>query len=159
MITYLALCSSTFIYGQYTTAIGFRVGETTGLTAKSFRSNSTAVEGIIGIWNRGFSVTGLYEKYAPAFGNEQLNWYYGGGAHLAFVTSKRSYRWYDYGQRRFYYDDGGVGIGIDGAIGLEYKILRAPIAFSLDFKPFVEFNTSGGAWVSLDPGVGMKIAF
>jgi hypothetical protein len=159
MITILALCSACSAYGQYRTAIGLRLGETSGITLKRAVANAAMVEGIIGIWNRGLSATILYEIYASAFSATGLNWYYGGGGHLAVVTYQRGYRWYDYGQRRFYYDDGGMGIGIDGVIGLEYKFQKAPVAFSLDLKPFLEFNTRGGAWVALDPGLGVKVAF
>jgi hypothetical protein len=79
--------------------------------------------------------------------------------HVALETHRRGYSWYDYGQRRFYYREDGIGLGIDGMIGLEYSIPGAPVAFSLDMKPFLEFNTNGGAWVSLDPGLGVKVAF
>jgi len=158
MITLLALCSVCSGYGQYNTAIGLRLGETSGLTIKTAVADAAMLEGIVGIWNRGLSATLLYEIYAPAFASG-LSWYYGGGGHVALVTHRSGYSWYDYGQRRFYYNDGGAGIGIDGVAGLEYKIPKAPIAFSLDLKPFLEFNTRGGAWVSLDPGLGMRVAF
>ena len=64
-----------------------------------------------------------------------------------------------WGDRYYHYHQGGIGLGIDGVIGLEYKIPTIPIAISIDVKPFLEVNTSGGAWLSLDPGLGIKIAF
>jgi hypothetical protein len=30
---------------------------------------------------------------------------------------------------------------------------------SFDLKPFIEFNTRGRAWTSLDPGLGIKVTF
>jgi hypothetical protein len=145
------------VNAQYNTAIGLRGGETSGLTIKGFVSDDAALEGIIGVWSHGFTGTLLYEIHAPAFNANGLNWYFGAGGHLAFYSGYHD--WYRYGQRRYHYYDDGLGIGIDGVLGLEYKIPRAPIAFSLDLKPFIEFNTYGGSWVSLDPGVGIKVAF
>lgn len=142
--------------GSYKTAIGIRAGETSGLTIKQFIGSSTALEGIIGMWSHGFSTTLLFEKYVPTGSVAGLNLYYGAGGHLAFETV--DYGWY-YRHERFYrYRHDHFGIGIDGIVGLEYKIPSIPIAFSLDLKPFIEFQTHGVAWVSLDPGLGVKVA-
>ncbi len=140
----------------YRTAIGLRVGGTSGLTIKHFNGRGAALEGIIGIWNDAFSVTGLYEKYAGA-GLSGLNWYYGGGFHVAAESN----RYYNRGRYyyRDYYSNGGVGIGVDGIVGIEYKINPIPFAISLDLKPFFEINTNGGAFFALDPGLGLKFAF
>jgi hypothetical protein len=48
---------------------------------------------------------------------------------------------------------------MDGIIGIEYKIAPIPLAVSLDMKPFFEMNTNGRAYLSLDPGIGVKVAF
>ncbi|MES2588881.1 MAG: hypothetical protein V4622_07870 [Bacteroidota bacterium] len=162
IVIILALLFATTTFGQatYNTAIGLRAGETSGLTAKQFIGSSTAIEGIVGAWRYGISATVLFEKYVPAFNTSGLNWYYGAGGHASFKN-----RYYDryYYSRRDYYDNyyynGGFGLGIDGILGIEYKINGAPIAFSLDLKPFFEINTNGGAWGSLDPGLGIKVAF
>ncbi|MCE3295517.1 MAG: hypothetical protein K0R65_1231 [Crocinitomicaceae bacterium] len=144
---------------DYNTAIGLRAGETSGLTIKKSIGNSSALEGILGFWRHGVSATLLYERYMPTANIAGLSWYYGGGGHAAFEnTFYRGYYWYN-GDRYYYYENGGMGLGIDGIVGLEYKIPRAPIAFSLDIKPFVEFNTNGGVWTSFDPGLGLKVAF
>lgn len=139
---------------DYGTAIGLRAGETSGLTVKG-SMGSNAFEGIIGIWNYGFTVTGLYEWITPTQA-AGLNWYYGVGGHIA-VNSGYHY-WYD-SRRDRYYRNGGMGLGIDGIVGIEYRIPRAPIAFSLDLKPYIEFNTAGPIFGSLDPGLGIKVVF
>lgn len=144
---------------DYNTAIGLRAGETSGLTVKHFFSQNNAVEGIFGAWHHGFSITGLYERHASAFGTAGLNWYYGAGGHVSFA-SDRTYYYHRHGNRRYeYYSDGRVGVGIDGIFGMEYKIPKAPIAFSLDLKPYIEFVSNGGVWTSLDPGLGIKVTF
>lgn len=145
---------------NYNTAIGLRGGETSGLTIKQGIGGSKAIEGIVGVYGNGLSVTVLFEKYQGT-GLSGLNWYYGAGAHVAFFDYYYDRRYYfrdGYYRSRYYYDD-GFGFGIDGVLGLEYKIPKAPIAFSLDIKPYVEMNNRGGIWTSLDPGLGIKVAF
>lgn len=148
----LAVKSST-----YKTAIGVRAGETSGLTVKQFIGGPNALEGIFGVWHHGLSATLLYERYAPAFNVSGMNWYYGIGGHAAFSTGRSYY--YHRGHRHEYYRDGGFGLGIDGVFGLEYKVNNAPIAVSLDLKPYAEVVTNGGLWMSLDPGLGLKVVF
>lgn len=150
----------TFGFAQsefYSTAIGIRAGETSGLTIKQFLGgSSTALEGIVGIWSHGLSATLLFEKYAPA-GVSGLNWYYGAGGHVAFETVRNN--WYYRNDRYYEYRHDHVGIGIDGVVGIEYKIKPIPIALSFDIKPFIELNNHGGALIALDPGLGVKLAF
>jgi len=142
---------------DYKLAVGLRAGETSGLTIKQIIGNSKALEGIVGVWYQGMSFTLLFEKYEPAFEVSGLNWYYGAGAHAA-IDMNYTFRNY-WGDRYYHYHSGGVGLGVDGIIGLEYKIPPIPIAISIDVKPFLEVNTLGGAWLSLDPGLGIKITF
>lgn len=142
---------------SYKTAIGLRAGETSGLTIKQFIGGRHALEGIAGVWYHGLSATLLYEHYSPAFDLAGLNWYYGIGGHFS-AQSSRSYFYSRY-DRFDRYDSGSFGLGVDGIFGLEYKILNAPIAMSLDLKPYVEITSNGGVWLSLDPGIGFKVAF
>lgn len=139
---------------SYSTAIGLRAGETSGLTIKQFIGSQTALEGILGIWPNALSGTILFEKYS-ATGVNGLNWYYGAGGHAAFQTTKIYY----YPDRYYYYRRGDVGLGIDGILGIEYKIPPIPFAISLDVKPYIEANTAGGIYTLLDPGLGIKVTF
>ncbi len=142
---------------DYRTAVGLRAGETSGLTVKRFVGSNDALEGIFGAWYHGFSATVLYERHTQAFNVSGMNWYYGGGAHAAIQSNRRIYR--HYGNRYEYYREGSFGLGVDGVLGLEYKIPSTPIAMSLDVKPYIEFINTGGVWTSLDPGLGIKVAF
>jgi len=164
LILILSLVCGTVAIGQtnYNFAVGLRAGETSGLTIKKSIGNGAAIEGIFGAWRYGLSATALFEKYVPVGSVSNLNWYYGAGGHVA-VQNNRYYRYYYYDRNRDvyysdYYYNGGIGLGLDGILGMEYKIPNAPIALSLDIKPFFEVNTHGGAWVSLDPGLGIKVA-
>jgi hypothetical protein len=153
--------SSTNNRDGYSNAIGIRVGETSGLTVKHFFGSNSAFEGILSTWPNTFGVTGLYEKYAPVGTVKNLNWYYGGGAHVTFGTNRPYYTYYNEGNRYAVYRSNypGIGLGIDGIIGLEYKIPRAPIAISMDLKPFIELNNAGVLFTALDPSFGIKVAF
>lgn len=139
----------------YRTAIGMRAGGTSGLTIKQFTSERMALEGILGIWPNSLSLTGLLEFYAPSAANG-LSWYYGFGGHLAFETARIYYARDDF---RYVNREAEVGLGIDGIVGIEYKIVPIPVALSLDVKPFIEVNTKGLAFMALDPGLGIKFAF
>ena len=164
LVFILPLLIATTVYSQadYKTAIGLRAGETSGLTVKRFIGQSNAIEGILGTWGYGLSVTALFEKHVPAFNTSGFNWYYGAGGHASFENSYYG-RYYYYRRNVLYvenyYANGGFGLGIDGIVGLEYKLNNAPIAFSADLKPFFEINTRGGAWASLDPSLGVKVTF
>ncbi len=145
---------------QYDFAIGVRAGGTSGITARKIIHPNSAVEGILGIWNDGLSITGLYEKHPNAFNVNGLHWLYGAGAHVAFYNANyRGYRGPAWFTENREIEDGAVGVGIDGMAGIEYKVPEIPLAFSFDLKPFIEFASGSVTWFSLDPGVGIKLAF
>lgn len=137
---------------SYKAAIGLRAGGTSGITGKVFVGNSAAVEGILSVWRGGLGLTVLYERYTPAFNLAGMNWYYGGGGH-AIVTGNDN----RYGYERVRRDQ--FALGIDGIVGLEYKIPPIPIALSLDLKPNVEVWSGGDVDLRLDPGIGLKFVF
>ncbi len=139
----------------YKAAIGVRVGGTQGLTIKLPVGNSAAFEGIIGMYPFGMSITGLYEKHNST-NTSGLQWYYGGGVHAGWNTYNNYYYRKD---RKYFYNGRDNYFGIDGIIGLEYKVSNAPIAFSLDLKPEINFYNSGYSALYLDPGLGIKFAF
>jgi hypothetical protein len=139
----------------YNTALGVRIGGTSGVSIKHFYSQHNAFEGLIGTFGNGFSLTGLVEKHATAFDVIGLNWYYGGGAHLAFYNGNNYYR---VGGREVHdRDSQDVGVGINGIVGLEYALPdNIPVAFSFDFKPFVEIDGDGDVAVAPDLALGIK---
>ena len=161
LVILLLLATSVCSYAQYDFAIGLRSGGTSGITLKSIRSDQVAVEGIIGIWNDGLSLTGLYERHPNAFDVNGFHWLLGLGGHATFYEG--SFRgnngpaWYkDYPDG---IEDDALGLGIDGMAGLEFKFPAVPLAISMELKPFIEFTTRGDVWFSFDPGLGIKFAF
>lgn len=140
---------------NYRTAFGVRGIGTSGLTIKHFTSKDQAIEGIIGFGPDALTLTALWEKYQNAYDVAGLNWYYGVGGHIA---TQSDWVYYE-GIRQYRRSNGDFGIGVDGIFGIEYKINEAPIAISLDVKPFLEVTTNGDAYLAIDPGVGVKFTF
>ena len=128
---------------DYNWAVGVRAaGYSSGLSVKHKMNASSAIEGILSIpYDNGFLITGLYEKYVPVISNG-FNFYYGGGAHIGSLT----------------HSDDNFRLGIDGVVGLEYKIPEVPIAFSLDYKPAFDIITDAEFHFT-DFGLSVKYVF
>lgn len=109
---------------DYKTALGIKFYPT-AITVKHFISDKHALEGLGYFFNYGARITGLYEIYGNINNAGGLRWYVGPGAHIGFYNTK-------YG--------GATSIGIDGVLGLDYKINSAPINLSLDWQPSIEFG-------------------
>ena len=140
LITSLVICFlflSAKTYSQalghnYTTAIGVKFFPG-AVTLKHFTKSNTALEGLGYFFNEGFRFTGLYEIHGNINDVPGLKWYLGPGAHIGF--------WNDKWKSNYPERDGGIAIGVDGVIGLDYKINKAPINISLDWQP--SFNFTG----------------
>jgi len=123
---------------DYKTGIGIRAGFSSGVTLKHFKSRKVALEGLLTTRWQGFDLTGLYEVHNKAFDVNNLNWYYGGGAHIGFYNGNYT----EWGRNGTTY----TVIGIDGILGLEYTFDEIPINLGIDWKP--TFNLIGytGIW-------------
>ncbi|MEJ7626990.1 MAG: hypothetical protein WKF35_09015 [Ferruginibacter sp.] len=143
MITISAHSQNKQNSSDYKTAIGVKFYPG-AITLKHFIKENAALEGLGYFYNRGFRVTGLYEFHFDIQSVTGLKWYVGPGAHLGFYNAK-----YNNDNN---IKDGGVAIGLDGVIGLDYKINAAPINLSLDFQPSFElgnYNGYGGSFGGL----------
>jgi hypothetical protein len=127
----------TTIYAQkynsrsdYKTAAGIKFLDGAGLTIKHFLNDKAALEGIAYFYGNGTRITGLYEVHFDIAGAEGLKWYVGPGAHIGLYQNK--------------YFGGGTFVGIDGVLGLDYKINNAPLNLSLDWQPSFEFGNNRG---------------
>ena len=140
---------------SYQIAAGLKFGGyESGISGKYFINNNTAIEGILGFREKGVVVTGLYEIHQVAFNVPALKFYYGFGAHIGGV-GKGNYNLFNRDPR--VYANNQILFGVDGVIGLEYKIPKAPIAVSLDLNPRIELAT--GPFVDIAPGLGIKYTF
>ena len=128
---------------SYTTALGVKFLDGAGITLKHFINERDALEGIGFFWNQGTRITGLYELHYDINGAPGLKWYIGPGAHLGFYNTKFG---------------GGTWAGIDGVLGLDYKINNAPLNLSLDWQPSFEFGTGRG-FTGNWGGLGVRYTF
>ena len=99
---------------------------------------------------RGEGLSALYEWNSPIFTNGFIL-YNGFGAHAGSRTIEKTKS--DGVTERV----GRLGIGADGVVGIEYKLYNAPVAFSLDYRPFfnlLPFTTFFG-----NVGLGVKVCF
>jgi hypothetical protein len=140
---------------DYTTAVGLKFGGyENGPSIKFFPNNAVALEGVLGFRSHGVVITGLYEIHQQAFGVAGLKFYYGAGAHIG---SEGAGVYQTFGGGNETYNTAHVLFGVDGVLGLEYKIPQAPIAISLDLNPRAELAT--GPFFDIAPGLGLKYTF
>jgi hypothetical protein len=133
----------------YQTGVGLKLYPG-AVTLKHFIRDDRALEGLAYFWDYGVRFTGLYEFHGDIPGAEGLKWYAGPGAHIGFWSSS----WKDkYPDRQ-----GGVAIGVDGVVGLDYKFSQVPINVSVDWQPsfnFVGYNYFEAGW----GGVAVRYTF
>ncbi|MEN9569962.1 MAG: hypothetical protein RL172_1193 [Bacteroidota bacterium] len=139
----MALASLSASAQSYSKALGLRLGPnsaavTAGFTGKYFLNERTAVEGIIGI-NDGLGICALYQIHFPIAAVNNLQWFAGPGAYVAFRNSTTM-------------------VGAAGIVGLDYKFEELPINLTLDWKP--ELNLlSKIAFESSGLGLSVRYTF
>ncbi|HXB92935.1 MAG TPA: hypothetical protein VNU72_11625 [Puia sp.] len=133
---------------SYETAVGVKFYPG-ALSVKHFTSDNVALEGLLNFWDHGFRLTGLYEIHGDVGGAPGLKWYVGPGAHIGRYNGTS---YHDY-----YYSDGDVSLGVDGVLGLDYKINGAPIDLSIDIQP--SFELLNHAYFDVWGGLGIRYTF
>lgn len=148
LVLITVLLISGFAYSQnngtnYQTALGVKLYPG-AISVKHFVAKGRAVEGLGYISADGFRLTGLYELHFPIEGVEGLQWYVGGGGHIGI--------WSDNWKSRYPTRANGMAIGVDGVLGLDYKIKGAPLNLSFDWQPsfnIIGYNYFEGGWGGL----------
>jgi|APGre2960657423_1045063.scaffolds.fasta_scaffold01259_3 hypothetical protein len=148
LITYLA--NSQVSTEQYTSpykkAIGIKLNPG-ALSYRSFYTRNKAVEAIGFISLDGFQLTILNEKYTPFANAENLTWYIGYGGHFNLWSER--YKLNNPSK------SAGVAVGVDGMLGLDYKLKNTPINLSVDIQP--AFNFVGASYFDLGwGGIGIR---
>lgn len=115
---------------NYDASVGLRAGYAFAPTYKVFTSDKLAFEGIAFFHSTGLSVQALAQVHNDIKNADGLKWYYGAGANVNFYN-KSNY-------------NGVVGLGIVGAIGLDYKIKNIPLNLSIDYLPNFSFTSNIG---------------
>ncbi|HNP23312.1 MAG TPA: hypothetical protein PKM63_04280 [Panacibacter sp.] len=134
---------------SYKTALGIKFYPG-AISLKTFNKPNRAFEGLAYIYGDGIRFTGLYEIHGDINGADGLKWYIGPGAHIGFFND---------GWKKDHPDENStIAIGVDGVLGLDYKISGAPINVSLDWQPsfnFVGYNSFEAGW----GGLGVRYTF
>ncbi len=117
------------------------------ISYKQFIRANKAVEAVGFLSVDGFQATILYEKYTPFANTENLAWYVGYGGHMAI--------WNEEWKKSNSAHKAGIAVGVDGILGLDYKIKDAPLNFSIDWQP--SFNFVGGSYFESGwGGIGVR---
>ncbi len=140
LIAGILMCLSSFAQQQdaatYKSALGAKFSSGVAATYKTFVNSSHALEANTTFFREGIRLVGLYEFHFYSFDKAPgLAWYIGPGAHVGFW--KRNFR------DKY---NSTVDVGIDGVLGLDYKIPGAPINLSLDWQP--SYSVVGSAGLS-----------
>lgn len=107
----------------------------TGISYRHMGSNNVALEGLLSFDPAALGL--LVEKFKP-LNVQGLNWFYGGGAYVAF--------------------EGRNNLGALGILGLDYHFTGVPLNLSLDWKPELQLLKD----VQFEPaavGVGVRFVF
>lgn len=145
----LCLVSTMAVYSQsFNSAIGVRGGFFNGVTYKQFMSGSDAFELIASTHYRGVLVAGMYQRHTNAFDAPGLYWYYGVGAHVG-VYERRYSPWFSSNQTGSF-----STLGVNGVIGLEYKIDDIPVTIGVDLTP--AFNIIGHTGLWFNSGISLR---
>ncbi|MCG8306743.1 MAG: hypothetical protein MI975_05070 [Cytophagales bacterium] len=142
---FFVFCLSTAWAQKYKNSAGFRLGKTDGITYKRFLAETGAVEFILGFggYDHGMQIYTTYQWHyqIPTQFTESLYLYYGAGGHVGYIRP--------YSNRKYYRGDSTVvyenekqtyyAIGVDGVIGLEYRIFTVPMTVSMELKPYFEY--------------------
>ncbi len=151
----LVMISMSFAHAQmnegsdYKTALGVKVYPG-AVSIKHFIAHNRAVEGLGYISADGFRLTGLYELHNDISSVAGLKWYVGGGGHVGI--------WSDIWKNKYPTRNGGLAIGVDGVLGIDYKISGVPLNLSFDWQPsfnLIGYNYFEGGW----GGIGIRYTF
>jgi len=145
---------SLMAYSQssYQQALGLKFPGGVSISYKSFISDNNNLEFQGTFKDGGFRLSGLYEFNFYTLNVDGLSWFVGPGAHLGFGKKDK----YDANNKLV--SKNSADIGIDGIIGLDYKIKDLPINISLDWQPSIVIagNTDfSGAY----GGIGIRYTF
>lgn len=140
------------LYAQvYGSAIGGRLAYGGLISYKHSLNPEIMAEGIFAVRWGGIELTALIERYTPAFENENMYWYYGGGMHLGLHGRNNTIDPPEDANSKTY-----INLGADLVGGLEYRFSNAPISASVDYIP--SFFFTGDRWF-VGEGVGLSLRY
>ncbi len=139
-----------------TSGIGVRFGSDLGMSYKHYFKTDAAWEAIVSSGYKAFDFTMLYERQVNIFKTPGLNFFYGAGAHAGFFQRRLSVH-YDPYYYYYYSYNAYPSLGVDGILGVEYKIPALPLSVGLDMKPVIDFYYPGYSF--LDGALTIRYVF
>lgn len=119
-------------------AVGLRFGSASGINYRYTLAENRALEGIMSVRSNStsstFRLVGLYQ-YHKELPLENFSWYYGFGGSIGNYT----YKAFTNNEGTHIPKTSELSLSIDGIVGVEYSLPTAPIALSLDVKPYFDF--------------------
>jgi len=106
---------------DYCAGVGIKLNPF-AVSGKLFVGDERVIEIQSNMFSTDPRIIGLYEVYQPILGpldGYRLQWYYGGGTHYILCSKV---------------------LGVDGVIGVDYKLKNSPIDISLDIQPNFDFK-------------------
>ncbi len=150
---------------EYNRSAGVRLAsETSAITYKKFLSEDRAVELLLSGRNKGLQLTVLTQKYIPMRVGTLDNFFFyaGMGGHCGYEANNEIEKAgigpnpinYNYIEENYF------TIGVDGIVGIEYRILSIPLSINVDLKPYLTYvgfaRLEGDFW---DGSIGVKYIF
>lgn len=137
----LLLCLSPAAFSQfYNKEVGLRGGYSSGITFRVNLQEDLSYEGQLNYRDKGGVFT-LYRQLHHEIGMDRMgNWelIYGFGMHggFYFTDSYRIlYRTIYFGKEVF-----TPVLGVDGYLGIDYKLVDLPMSFGASFQPYMELS-------------------
>ncbi|WP_147407501.1 hypothetical protein [Reichenbachiella sp. MSK19-1] len=149
---------------DYERSAGVRLGSTSALTFKRFLGEEQAIEFLLSGRDHGVQLTSLYIKHHQmSLGTfENFYFYAGVGGHAGYQKNSDITKVRDPQDSEFYYykEDEFVELGIDGLVGIEWRIFSIPLSISVDIMPHLTYvgfaKVNGDFW---DGSLGIKYIF
>jgi hypothetical protein len=137
----LLLCISPAAFAQFSTKeLGIRAGYSSGFTFRVNLEEDLSYEGQLTYRDQGGIITVLRQQHTE-IGMDQLgNWefLYGFGLHTGFYFTDRYkvlFREIYFGREVF-----TPVIGMDGYVGIDYKLVDIPMSIGVSFQPYMEIS-------------------
>ena len=127
----------------YQTALGIKAFPF-GIDFKTFVGNKGRAVELIGYFQDGFRLTGLYEFHGKLNAPGNIKWYLGIGAHGGYYDKDNK---------------DGISAGFDGVVGLDYKFTKLPLNLALDWQPSLETITPDFEFQAGRGGLAVRFAF
>jgi len=164
---------------DYQNAVGIKAGGgtlgTAGLNFKTFLTSKDAADLTLSFGNYGssgsyYSFTGLYEKHQNAFDVDALNWYYGAGASVSYVTvtvTTPSIVVDNVVVSGTTISSSSFGFGVLGVVGIEYTIPDIPVNIAFDLEPGLFYgeyhsynnNNNSKLYFGIQGAIAIRYAF